>query len=245
MQNDIYPRFLKSSLYQDMLKRGQDAAAGKGFFARLQLKKNRFDIGKKDVKGISPNLPQRFTKRQVWSVVNLHTHSPFSSPRAYTYTHTYTHIHTHTYTYTHTHTHIHKQLSISRKLSSNNGSSSLDDIFLASSASDSNIQGESQRRSVYTEAFIDALTAPDPTKTNFIQGIRRVSAPGPPTTITGEKQQFSIKEEQVIPENDRFNPLTSDGCMPMSYSADDLKQLLYDADSVGPSKWKKFGIAAG
>lgn len=139
-------------------------------------------------------------------------------------------------------THARTQLSISRKLSSNNGSSSLDDIFLASSASDSNIQGESQRRSVYTEAFIDALTAPDPSKTNFNQGVRRVSAPGPPSGV-GRGQQFVVQPEAVIPEIERFSPLSSD--MPMSYSADDLKQLLYDADSVGPSKWKKFGIAAG
>lgn len=84
MQNDIYPRFLKSSLYQDMLKRGKDVAAGKGFFARLQLKKNRFDLGKKDAKGISPNLPQRYTKRQVGMVcggcglsvtARMHAHS--------------------------------------------------------------------------------------------------------------------------------------------------------------------------
>ncbi len=66
MQNDIYPRFLKSVLFKDMLKRGKDIATGKGFFSRLQLKKNRFDVAKKyNTKGISPNLPQRFTKRQV------------------------------------------------------------------------------------------------------------------------------------------------------------------------------------
>ncbi len=106
------------------------------------------------------------------------------------------------------------------------------------------IQGESQRRSVYTEAFIDALTAPEQGKTNFSQGVRRVSAPGPPPTL-GTGGQFVVENEHVIPEIERFSPLASDTSMPMSYSADDLNQLLYDADRVGPSKWKKFGIAAG
>ncbi|XP_064406402.1 regulator of G-protein signaling 7-like [Halichondria panicea] len=198
MQNDIYSRFLKSSLYQDMLKRGKDAAAGKGFFARLQLRKNKLDVGQKDARGISPNLPQRYTKRQ---------------------------------------------LSISRKLSSNNGSSSLDDLFLASSSSDPTVIGQGQRRSVYTEAFIDALTTPGPNKTHFQQqGIRRVSAPGPPTGTGGEHLEI----QESIPEVERFGPLAMDSStIPMSYSADDMKELLYDADNLGPSKWKKFGIAAG
>ncbi len=49
----------------------------------------------------------------------------------------------------------------------------------------------------------------------------------------------------MIPEIERFGPLAMDSTMPMSYSADDMKELMYDADNVGPSKWKKFGIAAG
>ena len=66
MQNDIYSRFLKSSLYQEMLKAGKEAMAGRGFFSRLQLKK-KLDVGLKDASGISPNLPQRYTRRQVRS----------------------------------------------------------------------------------------------------------------------------------------------------------------------------------
>ena len=42
------------------------------------------------------------------------------------------------------------------------------------------------------------------------------------------------------------NPMVAlDSMMPMSYSADDMQQLMDDADTVGPSKWKKFGFAAG
>ena len=41
-----------------------------------------------------------------------------------------------------------------------------------------------------------------------------------------------------------LSPVSIDSTMPMSYSADDLKQLQEDADALGPSKWKKFGIAA-
>ena len=147
-----------------------------------------------------------------------------------------------THTTPHTHT-THTQLSISRKLSSNNGSSSLDDLFLASSSSDPTVIGQGQRRSVYTEAFIDALTTPGPNKTHFQQqGIRRVSAPGPPTGTGGEHLEI----QESIPEVERFGPLAMDSStIPMSYSADDMKELLYDADNLGPSKWKKFGIAAG
>lgn len=192
MQNDIYPRFLKSALYQDMLKRGKDTAAGRGFLSRLQLRK-KLDVGLTDASGISPNLPQRFTKRQ---------------------------------------------LSISHHKLSSNGSSSLDDIFRASS--DSGIL-EGQRRSVYTEGLIDALIAPDPSKVNFHHNARRVSAPGPPSGV-GEK--FVVKDD-MIPEVEKYGSLLLESSMPMSYSADDLNQLLFDADQVGPSKWKKFGIAAG
>ena len=125
-------------------------------------------------------------------------------------------------------------MSISRKLSTNNGSSSLDDIFLATSISDSGI-ADGQRHSMHTEAFIDALVSPDPNK-----GMRRVSAPGPPS---GGAEKFV--QNDVIPEVEKYpSPLMLDS-VPMSYSADDLNQLLHDADKIGPSKWKKYGLAAG
>ncbi len=67
MQNDIYPRFLKSDHYQQMLRRGREVEeAGKGFFAKLQ--KRKLEIVKQDATGISPCLPQRYTKRQVLSI---------------------------------------------------------------------------------------------------------------------------------------------------------------------------------
>ena len=66
MQNDIYSHFLKSTLYQDMLKHGKEAIAGRGFFARLQPKK-KLDVGLKDASEISPNLPQWYTRKQVRS----------------------------------------------------------------------------------------------------------------------------------------------------------------------------------
>ncbi len=41
-----------------------------------------------------------------------------------------------------------------------------------------------------------------------------------------------------------LSPVSIDSTIPMSYSADDLQQLQEDADALGPSKWKKYGIAA-
>lgn len=131
---------------------------------------------------------------------------------------------------------------------SSTGSSSLDDIFLASSASDSDLTfGENKRRSAYTEAFIDAITAPQPSKFN---PQRRVSAPGPPLIAVSPQpknngSQLENVSERDEPAHGQYNPVTFESTMPMSYSADDLQQLQYDADNVGPSKWKKFGIAAG
>ena len=140
------------------------------------------------------------------------------------------------------------QLSISRKMGST-GSSSLDDIFLASSASDSDLTcGENKRRSAYTEAFIDAITAPQATKAKF-NPQRRVSAPGPPVIAVNPVNKNGSGLENVSergePAHGQYNPVTFESTMPMSYSADDLQQLQYDAEKVGPSKWKKFGIAAG
>ena len=64
MQNDIYPRFLNSQEYQQLLRKGKEMdEAGKGFFAKLQRKK--FDVVRQDASGISPCLPQRYTRRQV------------------------------------------------------------------------------------------------------------------------------------------------------------------------------------
>ena len=69
MQNDIYPRFLKSPEYQKMLKKGKEIQpGGRGFFAKLQygLRKSKLEANLKDATGISPNLPQRYAKRQVY-----------------------------------------------------------------------------------------------------------------------------------------------------------------------------------
>ena len=64
MQNDIYPRFLKSIEYQTMLRKGKEIdEAGKGFFGNL--KKKKFENVRQDATGISPCLPARYTKRQV------------------------------------------------------------------------------------------------------------------------------------------------------------------------------------
>ena len=83
MQNDIYPRFLKSQEYQMMLKKGKEVQpGGKGFFSKLQygLRKSRLEANLKDATGISPNLPQRYARRQVcirrkykWCVVHRRT----------------------------------------------------------------------------------------------------------------------------------------------------------------------------
>ena len=68
MQNDIYPRFLKSKEYQDMLKGGKSLDnGGRGFFSRFQYGQRKFKLeaGARDATGISPCLPQRYTRRQV------------------------------------------------------------------------------------------------------------------------------------------------------------------------------------
>ncbi len=121
---------------------------------------------------------------------------------------------------------------------------------------------ETKRNSAYTEAFIDSLMAPDPkkvighaagtggcadTESHFRQ--RRVSAPDPPTPTTKSRDsttttpQLEDIREGAIPMVGFGGGL--EGGIPMSYSADDLQQLMEDADSIGPSKWKKFGLAAG
>ena len=64
IENDIYPRFLKSDEYKNLLKKGREAkAAGKGFFAKLQ--KRKFDGSVQDATDISPCLPHRFARNHV------------------------------------------------------------------------------------------------------------------------------------------------------------------------------------
>ena len=51
-----------------MLKKGKEVQpGGKGFFSKLQygLRKSRLEANLKDATGISPNLPQRYARRQV------------------------------------------------------------------------------------------------------------------------------------------------------------------------------------
>lgn len=111
---------------------------------------------------------------------------------------------------------------------------------------------EKKRSSAYTEAFIDALISPDPNKAvanDFRQ--RRVSAPdatGPVYTRKPSVQPDVSSLEESAEDNNLPLPqkmVSVDGSIPMSYSADDLQQLMDDADCIGPSKWKKFGVAAG
>ena len=109
-------------------------------------------------------------------------------------------------------------------------------------------------RSAYTEAFIDTITAPVSEKFGVSdqQRVRRVSAPiNPPYHKSGSSGNTSL--DQVFEEGgiggggDKggiLSPVSIDNTMPMSYSADDLQQLQEDADALGPSKWKKYGIAA-
>jgi len=210
MQNDIYPRFIKSEGYKSMLKKAIAMAThGKGFFSRLYTgRRNKLMAQTKDATGISPNLPQRFTKRQ---------------------------------------------LSISRKLSTSAGSSaSLDDLFLVTSSS-SHDSSFRNRKSAYTEAFIDAITSPNPQQPLSQERMRyrRVSAPTPAQSM-GRKirnasqgssggsleQVFELEEggETQLPILDE-----SISGVPMSYSADDLTQLQENADLVQPSKWKHLG----
>lgn len=145
------------------------------------------------------------------------------------------------------HTHTHTQLSISRKISST-GSGSVDDIILATSYSNKDFQFGSKRASAYTEAFIDAITAPNPTKliTPDRSRQRRVSAPntsgfrGTRLTSNGSNLEEVFEEHPAT----MSTPLMLENAVPMSYSADDLHQLQDDADKVGPSTWKKYGVAA-
>ena len=130
-------------------------------------------------------------------------------------------------------------------------SGSLDDLFLATSASSPNfLAGEKKRRSAYTEAFIDTITAPEAGKIAMQerQRVRRVSAPANnayrKSVSSGNASLDQVFEEEVE-MSAVMSPVSIDTTMPMSYSADDLKQLQEDADAIGPSKWKKFGIAAG
>ena len=70
MQNNIYPRFLNSQEYQTMLKKGKEMQpGGKGFFSKLQYgpRKSQLEANLKDATGISPNLPQRYARKQVHS----------------------------------------------------------------------------------------------------------------------------------------------------------------------------------
>ena len=64
VENDIYPRFLKSNEYKNLIKSAKEAkAAGKGFFAKLQ-KKSVYG-GVQDATESSPCLPNRFARSQV------------------------------------------------------------------------------------------------------------------------------------------------------------------------------------
>ena len=119
-------------------------------------------------------------------------------------------------------------------------SGSLDDIFLCTSASTPNFHPDRKRRSAYTEAFIETITAP--------VAERRISVPlSDPyqKCSSGNTSVDQVFEENVPPGALIMSPVSVDSTLPMSYSADDLTQLQEDADAVGPSKWKKFGIAAG
>ncbi len=158
-------------------------------------------------------------------------------------------------------------------MSSPGGSSSLDNIFLACGGpvggggggggsggapnTSTNMFGvEDKRSSAYTEAFIDALVSPNPNKVLDAPDmrVRRVSAPEPSDIDIVQQQKFlgeqaaaldNIHEDKLPPLGFEYNCGGMDSNMPMSYSADDLQQLMEDADTIGPSKWKKFGLAAG
>ena len=125
---------------------------------------------------------------------------------------------------------------------------------------------ETKRKSAYTEAFIDSLMAPDPSKVmggattttgDKVENKevdsrirqRRVSAPDPPSHPMMSRDSTTTMPLDEISEAGHF-PMGGyggglEGAVPMSYSADDLHQLMEDADAIGPSKWKKFGLAAG
>lgn len=146
------------------------------------------------------------------------------------------------------HAHTHIQLSISRKISST-GSGSVDDIILATSHSGQDFTFGSKRASAYTEAFIDAITAPNPTKIVTVEHSRqrRVSAPDTAPRRSSRLPSNSSGLDQVFEEtaSSAINtPMLLENAVPMSYSADDLHQISDDADKIGPSKWKKYGMAA-
>ena len=161
------------------------------------------------------------------------------------------------------------QLSISRKMSAVGVSSSMDNIFITSSSPNAATPFgvETKRNSAYTEAFIDSLMSPGPSKMTGAEATfrqRRVSAPdtpvhdrpmrlreSAPSPLTHINEVHHIPpplplESPLVADSSNYAPgLGMEVGMPMSYSADDLQQLIEDADDIGPSKWKKFGIAAG
>lgn len=70
MQNDIYPRFLKSSEYKELISHTRDSgSAGKGFFAKFRMYSTyagrRLKTQPLPDDFSSPCLPQRYTKRHV------------------------------------------------------------------------------------------------------------------------------------------------------------------------------------
>lgn len=104
-------------------------------------------------------------------------------------------------------------------------------------------------RSAYTEAFIDTITAPVPQKVALQDRSRRISAPiNPPYQKSASSGLDQVFEDGGgvggVVGGGLLSPVSIDNTIPMSYSADDLQQLQEDADSLGPSKWKKYGIAA-
>ena len=136
---------------------------------------------------------------------------------------------------------FHSQLSISRKMSSSNATGSLDDLFLASSPS-----MENKRASAYTEAFIEALTAPDPNNVQLDRmRQRRVSAPT--SRILPGKMNLKGSLDQVFEETEAVESTTAevsgkvalDIGLPTSYSYDDIAQLKEDAELVAPPKWAR------
>ena len=132
-------------------------------------------------------------------------------------------------------------------------SGSLDDLFLSTSSSTPNFLAENKRRSAYTEAFIDTITAPVSQRAGTVQDqhqrFRRTSAPvNQPfrSSLSGNTSLDQVFEEEggAPAGSVVLNQVCVDNTIPMSYSADDLSQLQDDADAVGPSKWKKYGVAA-
>ena len=132
------------------------------------------------------------------------------------------------------------QLSISRKMSSSGSTGSLDDLYLASSPSK-----ESKRTSAYTEAFIEALTAPDLNNLELDRmRHRRVSAPTARILPGKIAQQGSL--DQVFEETDLVESevgvaekINLEIGLPTSYSFDDIAQLKEDAAMAAPLKWTR------